>query len=341
MGLGGAQRVVDSMLDIDMHEAHALSRSTNCVNRPKKYSVTDKTYIINLKCVLDVCNLVKNKDLDYIHCHMPMAKIVGLFAVVVCPGDTKVIFHEHGSIHRQWSIYEMFIRVSDRWVDEHISVSEKGKDLLTEVGVEDEKISVIRNFADLPRYEDSELRKFRPTSNPNAEKCCFNVGFAGRITERKGWRDFVRCTEYVSGAEFLIAGHGKESGVLKKRIESKEEIHYLGYIDDIRQLLSRIDCLVIPSHWDPNPLIFYEGLASETPVVASRCECLKEITRDGRNCLEFEPGNSEEMADKIHKFRENDRFRQKIVDEGTRFAERNSKSKFLDKFRDLYADSKQ
>ena len=338
MGLGGAQRVVTSLISLDLHEAHALSTSEKIANSDQEYSVTNRSSIINLRCFIDVYKLVKNKNPDYIHCHMPISKIIGLLITVLTVRDTKLVFHEHGSIYRDWATYNLFIRLSDRWVTKHISVSNMGRGLLNNTGVRDEKISVIRNFANLSKYTDDKMKQFELRQDSSSEDSCFRVGFAGRITERKGWRDFIECTKYVDDVEFLMAGDGGEADLLRKMAESKENLSYIGYINDIRQLLSEIDCLVIPSYWDPNPVIFYEGLASKTPIVASRCNSLKEITQDYENCLEFDPGNSKKIAEKICKLRDNDQLRQEVTHEGYRFARLNRKSRFLDKFEKVYGE---
>jgi glycosyltransferase involved in cell wall biosynthesis len=268
---------------------------------------------------------------------MPISKLVGVIVVSLSNEDIKIIFHEHGSIYRGWLIYNIFIRVSDNWVDRHISVSNKGKELLKERGVRDEKISVIRNFADIARYEKDKIKEFRPEQGQCSEESYFRVGYAGRITSWKGWEDFVECFDYIEQVKFLIAGDGDEVRLLKDAISPEKHIHHLGYVDDIRQLFSRIDCLVIPSHWDPNPLIFYESLASRTPVVASRCDSLKEITNNRKNCLEIEPENPKDIAEKIEEMRDNNELRQKIIENGFCFAKSNRKSKFIDEVRDFYS----
>lgn len=335
MGLGGAQRVVIALLCLDDHRAHALSKSKKSIHSHQDCTVTERFSIVNLRCLKDVYQKIRKNDVDYIHCHMPVSKVVGVI-IALRNDDIKIIFHEHGSIYRHWFIYNIFMRVSDNWVQKHISVSYKGKELLKETGVRDEKISVIRNFADIDRYEEDKIKEFEPNQDQSFGKSYFKVGYAGRITSRKGWKDFIECFEYVEQVKFLIAGDGDEVHLLEDAIGSEEHIHHLGYIDDIRRLFSRIDCLVIPSHWDPNPLIFYESLASKTPVLASRCDSLKEITDNYKNCLEIEPGDPKDIGEKLEKLRDNNELRQEIMENGFCFAKSNRKSEFLEEVKEFY-----
>jgi len=338
MGLGGAQTVICALLDFKEHEAHSLRTTNEKLDCKHSYTLTNRKSMFNLKCILDSYRKVKKSDIDYIQCHMPIAKAVGVFIKILPMTNVDLIFHEHGSIYRGWSFYNIFIRISDRWVSEHVTVSNKAKEFLNEVGIENENIEVIRNFADTEIFSKSKLKGFNLPKISKLDDSSFKVGYAGRITEWKGWKDFVESAKHTQKTDFLIAGDGKEVCELKEKIESSNQIHYLGYIDDIRQLFNEIDCFVIPSHWDPNPLIFYESLASGVPVIASRSDSLKEITRDGENCLEFEPENSKQLADRINEIINNKDLRQRIINQGKEFAKENNKCKFLNDFKDFYAE---
>ena len=336
MGLGGAQTVICALLDFNEHEAHSMRTPNEKLDCKHSYTLTNRKSMLNSKCMLDTYRKVKKFNIDYIQCHMPIAKVVGIFIKILPTIDVDLIFHEHGSIYRGWIFYNIFIRISDRWVSKHVTVSNKAKELLNENGIENEKIEVIRNFADVEKFSNSKLEDFNLYQVSNLDDSSFKVGYAGRITGWKGWKDFVESARYTENTDFLIAGDGKGVGELKEKIESSNQIHYLGYIDDIRQLFNEIDCLVIPSHWDPNPLIFYESLASGVPVVASRSDSLKEVTKHGGNCLEFEPEKPKQIADRIDQVRNNKDLRQKIINQGKDFAKKNSKSRFLNDFKDFY-----
>jgi glycosyltransferase involved in cell wall biosynthesis len=60
-----------------------------------------------------------------------------------------------------------------------------------------------------------------------------------------------------------------------------------------------IDCLVVPSLWEPQGLVEIEAQTLGVPVVASNTEALNEIVQDGQNGLLFETGNATDLADKI------------------------------------------
>lgn len=337
MGLGGAQRVVHTLIEIENHFAHSLRTPEYSIQHRKEYGLNEKKNKFNLKYLWETYQTVKRKDIDYIQCHMPLAKVVGL-AIKLTPGvDIRLVFHEHGTIHRRNFFYDKFLNITDFIVYNHITVSQKSKELLCEAGIDEEKINIIRNFADTEKFSKSNIKGYKlSTDNKQNSEDKFKVGFAGRIVDRKGWRALVEAKDYLDDTEIIIAGTGKESEKLEELTSRKDEIEYVGCVDDIRELFNAVDCMAIPSKWDPNPLIFYESQAAEIPVVASKCNSLNEVAKDNENSLLFEPKNSRELAQKIRRIHENTRLAQKIVENGRKFAEENDKAKFKDNFESFY-----
>jgi glycosyltransferase involved in cell wall biosynthesis len=59
------------------------------------------------------------------------------------------------------------------------------------------------------------------------------------------------------------------------------------------------DCLVIPSLYEPFGIVALEGMACETPVIASRVGGLQEIVVDGETGLLVRPDDSGELSEAI------------------------------------------
>lgn len=85
---------------------------------------------------------------------------------------------------------------------------------------------------------------------------------------------------------------------------------------EIASVFQNIDMLIVPSLWQENsPLVIQEAFLAETPVIASRLGGIPEIVQNGINGLLFNPGDVDELREKmqqiinnpslIEKFREN------------------------------------
>jgi glycosyltransferase involved in cell wall biosynthesis len=73
--------------------------------------------------------------------------------------------------------------------------------------------------------------------------------------------------------------------------------------EQLRDVLSRIDLLVVPSLWFENsPLTIHEAAAAGIPVLASNHGGLAEYVTPEVNGRLFEPGNAADLREKILSF---------------------------------------
>lgn len=70
--------------------------------------------------------------------------------------------------------------------------------------------------------------------------------------------------------------------------------------ENIGNILSSLDALVIPSTWRENaPLVLLNALACGTPVIASDVTGITEYLGKDDNVAVFEPGNARQLAQRI------------------------------------------
>jgi glycosyltransferase involved in cell wall biosynthesis len=68
------------------------------------------------------------------------------------------------------------------------------------------------------------------------------------------------------------------------------------------EILSGLDCLVIPSIWFENrPTVIIEALAARTPVIASKIGGIPEIVIHEKNGLLFEYGNIDDLRTQLQR----------------------------------------
>ena len=162
-------------------------------------------------------------------------------------------------------------------------------------------------------------------SDPLSEKHGKNFLYFGRLSVEKGIATLVRSfTKLHDGETLSLVGFGPEEAALKalvKELKLEEKVSFLGpvYGDGLKQLLSEARAVVVPSEWYENtPYALLETLASGTPVIAARAGSLPERVQDQVNGLLFEPGNAEELAQKIQKLANFDQNTLKTYQENAR-----------------------
>lgn len=339
MRLGGAQRIVSRLLENnDSHSLHVLRQTDEQMRDKEDYTITESNWRFNSRSFIDVWRLVRLEDPDIVHCHLKKSYFVGLMVKITTPNDFKLVFHEHGEIWKGNQSYNRTLRHVSSLIDKHVAVSKHTAELLQERGgVSEEKIEVIYNFVDQDKFNPEALKNFRNDLGIEIEPDCFTVGFAGRIVERKGWRTIVSAAEKLDDDfQILMTGSGEEDDELEERARKTDNLEYLGYIEDVRSLFSDIDCFVLPSHWDPSPMIFYEIQSCGIPLICSDAHAIDELVEDGKNGLMFEPENVEELVDRINQVESNRDLRKIIVQNGLLEAEKYSYDSFEENLQRMY-----
>jgi glycosyltransferase involved in cell wall biosynthesis len=187
---------------------------------------------------------------------------------------------------------------ADLWnhkVDRLIALTGFAKRVFVRAGIRQEKI-VVKPNSILDPWTGRNDR--RPAMDRDA------VLFLGRLSEEKGVLTLLRA---FSGRDerVRIAGDGPLRPVVEKAaIESGGGIAYLGQLSrgQVDAELRRAKLLVVPSEWyEGLPLAVVEAFAHGVPVVASRLGSLIEIVRDEVTGLQFEPGNAEDLLNKVRR----------------------------------------
>jgi glycogen(starch) synthase len=130
----------------------------------------------------------------------------------------------------------------------------------------------------------------------------------GRVQYEKGFQVLARAIgalrNRVPGIRCVIAGRGSYLAELQSQIDMEglsDIVHLAGFVsdNDLRILLHRAGCGVIPSLYEPFGIVALESMASGAPTIVARTGGLAEIVEGTGAGLLFEPGNHHELADRI------------------------------------------
>jgi len=148
---------------------------------------------------------------------------------------------------------------------------------------------VIRNGIRIPEVPPPPCHNTPPT-----------VLAIGRLAPVKGFSDLIKAWTRIKDARLQIAGDGTERERLETLIRQhnlQHRVQLLGHRDDIHDLLTACDLLVIPSHREGASLVFAEALARNRPVVSTDCGTMSELMPP---TLLAPPNAPEALAEKIN-----------------------------------------
>lgn len=149
------------------------------------------------------------------------------------------------------------------------------------------------------------------TGSIKQKSSVFRFGFLGTLLPMKGLDVLISAFKGIKHENIELSIYGKlfsYSGFesypreLKKSIYNDKRIKLKGGYNnkDIGIILSNIDALIVPSIWPENsPLVIQEAFLSKTPVIASRIGGIPELISDGVSGLLFNPGNTDDLREKM------------------------------------------
>lgn len=153
-------------------------------------------------------------------------------------------------------------------------------------GIDPDRVEVLPNMVNTPPGEQETRGD--------------TIAFVGRLSPEKGIEDFVKAARALPDCKFAVAGETSRMPDLVLRAPRNVEFH--GFIEGrkLDDFFRNARFLVFPSVWYegfPNGVARAMGLRK--PVIASRLGALPEIVDDGATGLLFEPGNADDLVEKI------------------------------------------
>jgi len=149
-----------------------------------------------------------------------------------------------------------------------IAVSAQVRDDLQKIGIANDRIQVIYNGVDTDEFYPGPCDRKTlglPESVPLAI-------FAGDLrSSRKNLDSVLKALVKVSGLHLAVVGNVKDSPypALARELAVDDRVYFLGYRQDMPQLMRASDFLVFPSRYETFGLVVLEAMASGIPAITS------------------------------------------------------------------------
>ena len=255
-------------------------------------------------CAGRVAKVFRQHNFQLLHAHTPRTLLIGSLAArrLGCP----LVYHVHSPVGRDsergWAnqINTWIESWSLKQVDRMICVSSSLSNYMKELGHAPEKIRVVCNG--VPSVDSMPKR-----SDPSET---WTIGTMALFRPRKGTEVLLSAMAKLKSLDLPIrlrAVGPFETEDYKKEILNQVDrlgvgklIDWTGFQKDVDSQLQQMDLFVLPSLYGEGlPMVVLEAMANGVPVVASRVEGIPEAIRDQQDGLIFEPGNADDLAEKL------------------------------------------
>jgi len=167
-----------------------------------------------------------------------------------------------------------------------------------------EKVKIIRCGLDASFFDDSVEMKVRQDG-------VLDILFIGRLCEQKGPLILLQSLKELNSQGLNVRVTFAGDGELRDDVETYVKHHSLdslvnitGWIDsnEIMKLLSKADCMVLPSFAEGLPVAIMEALARKVPVITTRIAGIPELIVQNDTGFIVSPGSVSELTKAIKTF---------------------------------------
>ncbi len=263
-------------------------------------------------CLWQLVKIIRMRKIDIIHSHEFMMNVYGTVASILT--NKPIINTIHGKNY-YWEKWRRILayRFMGHFATKVVAVSEDLKNFVADrTGINRDKISVIYNGIDLNKYNiknSCDILKIKKELMLNNVV----IGSVGNIYPVKGYLYLIQAASKVikriPDITFLIIGKKTPYFDELKRIVDNlginGHINFLGFRNDVQDLLALFDLYVSPSLSEGLSLSILQAMAAGKPVIATDVGGNQEIIRHGETGILISPQNSEMLADSILMLLEN------------------------------------
>lgn len=262
----------------------------------------------NIKVYWELKKIIQRESFNIIHCNTPVGGVLGRFLGSGLK-KTKIIYTAHGlhfykgaplhNIIFKWAemIMATFTDViitmnkEDYLAAQKLKLKEKGKVFYVPgVGID------TKSFIEAEENRRKLRGKLRKELGLKEEDIVFIS--MGDLIKRKNYKTSLKAISKANNSKihYIICGRGPELKKLQKiseRLGIEEQVHFLGFIEDIRGLLKAADVFLFTSYQEGLPRSMMEAMASGLPCIASKIRGNVDLIRDGEggyliNCEDIE-----------------------------------------------------
>ena len=299
---------------------------------------------------LSILRLLIREKPTIVHTHTYKAGILGCWAAKMA-GVPVIVHTPHGHVffgHFSPLVTRFFMiieKTTASIIDHMVALSEgERKDYIAFSVSKPDKMVTIHSGVDVTRFMKAQVNIEEKRTSLGLNTKGLVVGTIGWLLPIKGPLYLLKAMEVIwqTNPEIHLVYVGK--GDLEEEVRSEvsrtgvsEKVTFLGWRDDIPEIMQVLDIFVLPSLNEGMGRVLVEAMAAGKPIVASNVGGIPDLVKDGQNGFLVKPGDSKSLSFAIKKLLDDKKMREEMGKKGRAMAGNYSVKKMVEKIDALYA----
>ena len=271
---------------------------------------------LDLYSAWKIAQFCQKNHYQILHLHSAHALALGLLAKVFYR-ELKLIGVRRVDFKIKRNIFSQ-IKYKSNWIDVIIAISDNIKRVMLDDGIPANKIKTIRSGIDIHKFDkvpcNSSLKKDLDIPSDSLV-----IGTVAAIVGHKDYPNLLKAAEIVINSReqvvFIAAGTGdkeKEVFALAKKLNLKGRFKFLGYRNDVGQLLKLMDIFVLASQMEGLGTSVLDAMSVGLPIVGTNAGGIPEMLKQNVSGLIVPKQNPQALADSLLKLIDKRELREKI-----------------------------
>ena len=307
------------------YEVHCVANYSDATNELKELGIIEHNIDIqrspfslkNIKAYKQLKTIIDSDDYDLIHCHSPMGGVLARLAAKKTrrTNHMRVIYTAHGFHFFRgaplinWMLYYPVEKFLSKYTDCIITINNEDYDLAKRkfkakqielvhgVGVDENKF----NFK-MCKEEKHNLRESLGLKDDD-----FVIIYVAELSKRKNQGMLIKSIKEIisegnDNIKVLLPGKDSLNGKYQKLVEEynlQEHIKFLGFRNDIPQLMKVSNLCVSTSKQEGLPVNIIEAMFCQIPIIATNCRGNRDLIQKNDRCSIVNIDNIEELKTAI------------------------------------------
>jgi len=297
----------------------------------------------DISVLLRTFRLIRKTPFHLVHCHAAKAGLLGRIACRLA-GVPSVLYTPHGFyfnyglmfLKRKAHIW--LERILGKLTSRIVATAPREGAQIVELGLmEPARVSIIPNAVDTDRFRPSP----DAPAGPDLRRV---VGMVGRLSPPKDPFTFLDAARIVLAdhpeTRFVLVGDGplmKPARNYSHDLGIAASVDFLGYREDIQEVISTFDINVLSSLWEGLPYSLVEGMALGKVAIGPDISGCSDLIRHGENGFLFPLRDHDTLAYHINRLLKDDDLRLGLGRAARKFVEeRHSADLWIKRIEGLY-----